>query len=126
MPSLRPALLHWLERAGVQPGEPLFTATVGRGVVRRRLAPETIAHIVRRRVEAYAIATGKRPTEASILAKEFSGHSVRRGLCTSLSRARVSFADIRKRSRHRSDAMVARYVADAEGRRSGALKKVGF
>ena len=126
MPSLRPTLMRWIELAGIQPGTPLFRATAGRHVTSRRLAPEAIAHIVRQRIEAYSVATGKRPKEARLLAKEFSGHSIRRGLCTSLSRARVSFADIRKRSRHRSDAMVARYIADAEGRRSGGLAKVGF
>jgi integrase len=126
MPSLRSALMRWIELAGVQPGKPLFSATAGHHITSRRLAPESIAHIVRRRIEAYSIATGKRPKEARLLAREFSGHSLRRGLCTSLSRARVPFADIRKRSRHRSDAMVARYVADAEGRRSGGLGKVGF
>jgi integrase len=126
MPSLRPALMRWIELAGVQPGMPLFPATIGRHITSRRLAPESVAHIVRKRVEAYSVATGKRPKEARLLAKEFSAHSIRRGLCTSLSRARVPFADIRRRSRHRSDAMVARYVADAEGRRSGGLGKVGF
>jgi integrase len=126
MPSLRPALMHWIELAGVQPGTPLFPATAGHHITSRRLAPESIAHVVRQRVEAYSVATGKRPKEARLLAREFSAHSIRRGLCTSLSRARVPFADIRKRSRHRSDAMVAKYVADAEGRRSGGLGKVGF
>jgi hypothetical protein len=38
----------------------------------------------------------------------------------------VPLADIRKRSRHRSDAMVARYVGEAEGRRNTGLAKVGF
>jgi integrase len=126
MPSLRPALIRWIELAGVEPGWPLFRATSGRHITSRRLAPESIAHIVRERVMAYSVATGKRPNEARLLAKEFSSHSIRRGLCTSLSRARVPFADIRKRSRHRSDAMVAKYIEDAEGRRSGGLGKVGF
>ena len=126
MPSLRPALMRWVELAGIQPGEPLFLATRGRHIVRQRLAPESIARIVRARVEEYTVATGKPHKEAIILAKAFSGHSFRRGLCTSLSRARVSFADIRKRSRHRSDAAVAKYIADAEGRRSSGLAKIGF
>jgi integrase len=126
MPSLRSALTRWIEMGGVQPGMPLFPATAGHHVTARRLAPESIAHIVRQRVEAYSVATGKGPKEARLLAREFSGHSIRRGLCTSLSRARVPFADIRKRSRHRSDAMVARYIEEAEGRRGGGLGKVGF
>jgi integrase len=126
MPSLRPAMARWIEKGGVQPGMPLFPATNGRHITSRRLAPESIAHIVRQRVEAYSVATGRQPKEALLLAREFSAHSIRRGLCTSLSRARVPFADIRKRSRHRSDAMVAKYISDAEGRRSGGLGKVGF
>jgi integrase len=126
MPSLRPALMRWIELAGIRPGGALFRATAGRHIASRRLAPEAIGDIVRRRIEAYSVATGKPLNESRFLAREFSGHSIRRGLCTSLSRAHVSFADIRKRSRHRSDAMVAKYIADAEGRRNGGLKKVGF
>ena len=72
------------------------------------------------------LATGKPLKDAMALAKAFSSHSIRRGYCTSASNARVPFAQIRKRSRHRSDAMVAAYVADAEGRRSSVLAKVGF
>ena len=126
MPSLRPALQAWIERAGIQPGTPLFPATVGNHVTRRRLATESILDIVRRRVAEYTAATGKAPEEAIALAKAFSSHSIRRGYCTSASRARVPLADIRKRSRHQSDAMVAKYVGDAEGRRNTGLAKVGF
>jgi integrase len=126
MPSLRPALEAWIERAGIQPGTPLFPATVGGRVTRRRLANEAVLDIVRRRVAEYTTATGKPPETARALAKEFTSHSLRRGYCTSASRARVPLADIRKRSRHRSDAMVARYVGEAEGRRNTGLAKVGF
>ena len=38
MPSLRPALMRWIELAGVRPGEPLFRATAGRHISRQRLA----------------------------------------------------------------------------------------
>jgi integrase len=126
MPSLRPALARWIACAGVRPGEPLFRATIGRHVASRRLASESILDIVRRRVAAYTVATGKPRKDAVALAKAFSSHSIRRGYCTSASRARVPFDQIRKRSRHRSDAMVAAYVADAEGRRGSGLAKVGF
>jgi integrase len=126
MPTLRPALEAWIERAGITPGMPLFPATVGNRVTHRRLASESIRDIVRRRVAEYAAATGKPPAEAMALAKAFSSHSIRRGYCTSASRARVPLADIRKRSRHRSDAMVARYVGEAEGRRNTGLAKIGF
>jgi hypothetical protein len=126
MPSLRPALTRWIEVAGISAGEPLFRATAGRHIARRRLASESILDIVRRRVGEYTAATGKPQKDAMALARAFSSHSIRRGYCTSASNARVPFAQIRKRSRHRSDAMVAAYVADAEGRRSSGLAKVGF
>ena len=126
MPSLKPALQAWIERAGIEPGNPLFPATTGNHVTRRRLANESILEIVRRRVAEYTAATGKPRKDAIALAKAFSSHSIRRGYCTSASRARVPLADIRKRSRHQSDAMVAKYVGEAEGRRNTGLAKVGF
>jgi hypothetical protein len=126
MPSLRPALMRWIALADIQPGEPLFRPTLGRRVVRGRLAPEAVRRIVRRRIEAYSMATGKPLKEALQLAKQYSGHSLRRGFCTSASRAKVSFSEIRRRSRHRSDAMVALYVGEAEGRQTRAFTKIGF
>jgi integrase len=126
MPSLRPALQAWIERGGIRPGQPLFPATIGNRVTRRRLANESILHIVRQRVAEYTAATGKPREDAIALARAFSSHSIRRGYCTSASRARVPLADIRKRSRHQSDALVAKYVGEAEDRRNTGLAKVGF
>jgi hypothetical protein len=126
MPSLRPALMRWIELAGIQPAEPVFLATAGRHIVRRRLASESIITIVRHRVEEYAVATGKPLKEALALAKQYSSHSLRRGFCTSASRAKVPFADIRRRSRHRSDKTLTTYIAEAEGRQTRAFTKIGF
>jgi hypothetical protein len=126
MPSLRPALMRWIELAGIQPGQPLFPATAGHRITSRRLAPEAVRHIVRQRVEAYSIAAGKPLKEALALAKQYSGHSLRRGFCTSASRAKVPFADIRKRSRHRSDKTLTVYIAEADGRQTRAFAKIGF
>jgi integrase len=126
MPSLRPALMRWIELAGVPPGQPLFRPTVGRFIVPRRLAPEAVRLIVRRRITAYSVASGKPLEEAMLLAREYSGHSLRRGFCTSASRAKVPFADIRRRSRHRSDKTLTTYIAEAEGRQTRAFTKIGF
>ena len=126
MPSLRPALMRWIELAGIQPGQPLFPATAGHHITSRRLAPEAVRHFVRQRIEAYSIAAGKPLKEALLLAKQYSGHSLRRGFCTSASRAKVPFADIRKRSRHRSDATLTVYIAAADGRQTRAFTKIGF
>jgi integrase len=126
MPSLRLWLDRWLALAGVAPGTPVFRPIVGTRVLPRRLASEAVRDIVRRRLHAYALATGKRQADALAYAKGFSSHSGRRGYCTEAARKRVAFDQIRKHSRHASAAVLERYIADAEGRRSGGLKKVGF
>ena len=126
MPSLRPALIRWITLAGIQPGEAIFRPTLGRRIVPRRLAPECVRHIVRQRITAYSVATGKLLEEALLLARQYSAHSIRRGFCTSASRAKVPFADIRRRSRHRSDKTLTTYIAEAEGRQSRAFTKIGF
>lgn len=46
--------------------------------------------------------------------KEFSGHSLRRGLITQAARNREGTGDIRKVSRHKTEVMVDVYRADAE------------
>jgi hypothetical protein len=47
---------------------------------------------------------------------------MRRGFCTSASENGVPLAVIRRRSRHADDAMVAKYVGEAEGRRTSGLE----
>ena len=68
----------------------------------------------KRRVHQRALALGHPESEADELAKAFSGHSLRAGYCTAAAMAGVPEWKIRRRSRHRTAEMVARYVRAAE------------
>jgi hypothetical protein len=127
MPSLRLWLDRWLEHAKVQPGEPLFRPIdrLGR-ILPARLAPDSVAKIVRKRMLAHALATGLSEKDARILCRPFSSHSMRRGYCTSASNARIPLGQIRARSRHSSDAMLGKYIESAEGWNSSGLNGIGF
>jgi integrase len=96
-------LTAWLAHAEIGHG-PVFRNINKRGhVASRRLSGEAVAKIVKRRVEA----AGFDPTS-------FSGHSLRAGLATSAAAAGTSTWKIRQQTGHASDAMLARYIRDAD------------
>ena len=83
--------------------------------------------IVKARMLDYTRATGMADAEALLRSWEYSGHSMRRGYCSTASEAKLSLGEIRVRSRHGSDAMLARYIRDAEAWNSSGLGEgVGF
>ena len=128
MPSLRLWLNHWLTHADIKAGEPLFRrVTKAQRVMAARLSPEFVGRVIRARTFAYAKSQGKTDTEAYRLSREHSGHSLRRGYCTSASELQLTLGQIRARSRHASDAQLGKYIRSAEVWRHGAgLAKVGF
>jgi integrase len=95
-------------------------------VLPARLAPDAVAKIIKRRALSHAKATGLPEADAFALAWQYSSHSLRRGYCSSASEKRLSLGEIRRRSRHCSDAVLGKYIRDAEGWRSSGLGKVGF
>jgi integrase len=103
-PELCPrfALWRWRDTTGIESG-PLFFSVVRGKVTTRLLHGNDVARIVK----AAAKAAGIDPAD-------FSGHSLRRGLITSLSRGGKTHRDIMRRSRHKSVAMVDRYIQDEE------------
>ena len=127
MPSLTVWVERWVALAQIGAGEPIFRPIDNRGrILARRLAPPAIAEIVRARMLAHAKATGMPETEAILLARAFSAHSLRRGYCSTASEAKLPLGQIRRRSRHGSDELLARYIRTAEGRRQSGLGKIGF
>ena len=127
MPSLRLWLDRWLEHAKVGGGEPLFRPITSRGrILPARLAADSVAKIVRKRMLAHATATGMSETDAVLICKQFSSHSMRRGYCTAAANARIPLGQIRARSRHSSDAMLGKYIENAEGWNSSGLEGIGF
>jgi len=97
------ALTHWLEFAAIQSG-PLFRNVSKSGAVgAATLSGQSVAILVKE----YA-------AKAGLDANRFSGHSLRAGLITSAAKAGVSSWKIREQTGHRSDAMLHRYIRDAE------------
>ncbi|MCP2129181.1 site-specific integrase [Bradyrhizobium ottawaense] len=97
------ALGAWMEASGITEG-PIFRPIDRHGhLEHKRLSGEAVALVVRERVQA----AGFDPVP-------YSGHSLRAGLATSAAEAGVPTWKIRTQTRHRSDAMLARYIRTGE------------
>lgn len=96
------ALKNWLEVASVDSG-PLFRPISRHGFIEsKQLSAQAVAIIVKERAEA-----------VGLNACNFSGHSLRAGLVTSAAQAGVSAWKIKQQTGHKSDAMLNRYIRDA-------------
>jgi integrase len=127
MPTACEALDRWVKLAGLEPGAPVFRPiTKGERIGPDRLTDRSVARIIKARVRARALATGKSKAEADQLAAKFSGHSLRAGYATAAAMLGVPEWKIRKRTRHRTAELVARYVRAAEEWTDSGLKGVGF
>jgi hypothetical protein len=72
------------------------------------------------------LVNGASEADADELAELCSGHSLRAGYCTAAALAGTPEWKIRRRSRHRTAELVARYVRAAEEWTDSGLKGVGF
>lgn len=96
------ALHEWLEHAGIIEG-PIFRSVNRHGHIgTQTITPQSIALVVKERARA----VGLDPTQ-------YSGHSLRAGLVTSAAQAGISSWKIRQQTGHKSDAMLLRYIRDA-------------
>jgi integrase len=97
------AVQEWLTLSGISEGS-LFRPVTRHGhIAEERLSGHAVAEIVKARAAA-----------AGLNAAHYSGHSLRAGLITSAAMLGVSIWKIKAQSGHRTDAMVARYVRDAD------------
>ncbi|KAB2911448.1 MAG: tyrosine-type recombinase/integrase [Hyphomicrobiaceae bacterium] len=127
MPTAGRWLSAWTALASLRPGQPVFRAIDRHGRIQdERLSSAAVAHIIRRRVRAMALAASASEEEASLRCLAYSGHSLRAGYATSAARLGVQEWRIRARTRHRSAEMVARYVRAAEGWTESGLGGLGF
>jgi integrase len=93
------ALQEWLAAAGIAAG-PIFRAVDRHGnIAAARLSDRAVANIVKRA----AAAAGLDPAD-------YAGHSLRSGMATAAARAGASERAIMDQTRHRSVAMVRRYI----------------
>lgn len=96
------ALKGWLREASVESG-PLFRGVNRWGHVQQTaVTDQVVASLVK-----------KYTRSAGLDADIFSGHSLRAGLATSAALAGAGERLIMKQTRHKSEAMVRRYVRDA-------------
>jgi len=97
------ALRAWLDRTGVESG-PIFRPVSKGGRVGSQGLSDQSVNLVLRKCAA----------RAGLSCERLSGHSLRAGLVTSAAKAGVSSWKIRQQTGHRSDAMLQRYIRDAD------------
>lgn len=92
------AVKQWLELAEIKEGPVFRSFLKGGGIAEQQLSGHSVSHIMKR-----------------LFGKEYSGHSLRRGIITETARKGVPIHEIQKFSRHRSVDMVLRYAEKAKG-----------
>ncbi len=96
------ALKQWLEVSGIVEG-PIFRPLTRHGkILSSTLSAQAVAEIVKQRAKAIGLDP-----------KKYSGHSLRAGLVTSAAQAGISSWKIRQQTGHKSDAMLERYIREA-------------
>jgi site-specific recombinase XerD len=95
-------LREWLQHSGITEG-PIFRSINRHGLIgERMITPQSIALVIKERAKA-----------AGLDSTNYSGHSLRAGLVTSAAQAGISSWKIRQQTGHKSDAMLHRYIRDA-------------
>lgn len=92
------AVKDWLAVSGIMAG-PVFRAVEKNAVTRQAICDRTVSNIVK----AYA-------KRAGLDSEKFSSHSLRAGLATSAAEHGYSSWEIRRQTRHASDATLQRYI----------------
>jgi len=117
---------RWIDTAGIEVGKPVFRSIrKGDRVQADRLSPDYVAQIVKARVEEHLIKGGAPEKLARDEARRYAAHSLRHGFATTAAEAGASTLEIASVTGHRSQAILARYVRQADknnlrpGRRTG-------
>jgi integrase len=120
------AIDRWLDGAAIQSGEPVFRSIrKGDRVQHARLSADYVARVVKQRIAEHLVRGGVPEKLAMFEAAKYAAHSLRHGFATSAAEAGASTLEIASVTGHRSQAVLARYVRQADknklrpGRRSG-------
>ena len=108
------ALALWRGAAGIETGR-LLRSVDRHGRVGDGLSDKAVALVVKRRAEA-----------AGLDPALFSGHSLRAGLATSAAAHGLEERDIQRQTRHRSVAVLRRYIRDGALFRANVSGKIGL
>ena len=91
-----------------------------------RLTDCSVSRILKSRVRGLLLLRGKTKTEADELVRRFTGHSMRACYVTSGAAMDMPSYRLQQHARHKSSAMAAVYVREAEKWTKSGLKGVGF
>jgi integrase len=109
------ALRAWFEASGITSG-PIFRPVNRHGQIQpHAITAQVVALVVKRYAEAAGLDAGK-----------YAGHSLRAGLVTSAAMNGVPEYVIQRQTRHKSTAMLRRYIRDASLFRDNASARVGL
>lgn len=108
------ALEAWISAAGIT-GGPVFRSISRHGAIGQGLTDQMVSRIVK----GYATAAGIDPAQ-------YSGHSLRAGLATQAAIAGAADRDIQRQTRHKSAAMVQRYIRDGQAFRDNVSGRLGL
>lgn len=97
------ALRDWLSVAGISEGAAFRSVSKSGRIGTCALSTRAVASVIKERMEA----AGYDPAD-------FSGHSLRAGLATSAAIEGVPTRKIKAQTGHKSDAMLGRYIRDAD------------
>lgn len=107
------ALKRWLQYAPITSGPIFRPISKTKKVGITQLSDKSVALIVKK----YTALAGLDP-------KRFAGHSLRRGFATSAAQHDVAERQIMKHTRHKSEKMVRRYIAEGNLFKENALNKM--
>lgn len=109
------AIERWLAIADVKAGEPVLRRILKGGkITANRLHPQSVTGIIQRRVAEHFERRGVPAAIAQREAALYSGHSLRRGFCTSAAEAGASVQAIMSVTGHKSVPIVMGYTAAAD------------
>lgn len=106
-------LLGWLEAADIRSGALFRRVNRYDQVQVQRLTAQSVALIIKQRAAAAGLDPGL-----------FSGHSLRAGFVTNAAGTGASTVSIREQTGHQSDAMLQRYIRNAERFKDNPLSKI--
>lgn len=127
MPAAKQWLASWARVGNLQPGQAIFRPVnrIGR-VSEERMTGRSVSDIIKKRIGAYGLADGKSEQEVAHLMRRFSGHSLRRGFCTTAADKGVELERLASHSRHATLETLRSYIDSANRWQKSALKGVGF
>lgn len=120
------AVDRWIDLASIGAGEPVFRSIrKGGNIQPDRLSADYVARVVKKRVEEQLVRNGVPAPMALAEARRYAAHSLRHGFATSAAEAGCSTLEIASVTGHRSQAILARYVRQADKSKLRPSRRVG-